>query len=210
MSAPGSPFPPSVSPDSLQPHEKPKWRRFLPIVVPIGALLLGLVIGNSTNDPTNSAEYKELSAQLAAVEGERDTCSTEVSDLEKEGARLSDEVTALEGEVDRLESEAAAATVAAVPAPTETTAPETTAPAAAEPAAAVVVVPDGVGKDYQTAQDLWRSAGLVVLMAEDGLGLDRIAIIDSNWVVLAQDIPAGSTVPDGTSITATIVKFTDL
>src|SRR5665647_108558 len=98
---------------------------------------------------------------------------------------------------------APAVTVTARPAqPSEAPAAQPTqAPTAevAPPAPAVdqVMVPDGVGHDYQTAQDMWRAAGLVVLPAEDGLGLDRWAVIDANWVVLSQDVPAGSTVAEG-------------
>ena len=108
-------------------------------------------------------------------------------------------------------------------APAETTAPavttapaETTAPAVTEsstpakaPASAQVVVPNGVGKDYQTAQDLWRAAGLHVAPATDAKGTHRIPIIDSNWVVLAQDLKAGSSVPRDSFITATVKKYTD-
>ena len=72
-----------------------------------------------------------------------------------------------------------------------------------------VTVPNGVGKDYQTAQDLWRAAGLVVLPATDALGANRLPIIDSNWVVLSQIPKAGTKVQSGSTITATVKKFTD-
>ena len=65
-----------------------------------------------------------------------------------------------------------------------------------QPAAAKVTVPNGVGKDYQTAQDLWRAAGL-------------LPIIDSNWVVLSQIPKAGTKVESGSTITATVKKYTD-
>lgn len=72
-----------------------------------------------------------------------------------------------------------------------------------------VLVPDGVGKDYQTAQDLWRAAGLSVAPANDATGANRLPIVDSNWVVLSQEPAAGTSVPNGTSITATVKKYTD-
>jgi hypothetical protein len=72
-----------------------------------------------------------------------------------------------------------------------------------------VVVPDGVGKNYQQAQDLWRGAGLHVAPAEDATGAHRLPVVDSNWLVLAQDPPAGSKVATGTFITASVKKFTD-
>ena len=82
-------------------------------------------------------------------------------------------------------------------------------PPAQTSAAVTVVVPNGVGKDYQTAQDLWRAAGLHVAPATDATGANRLPIIDSNWVVLAQDLKAGSKVPIDSFITATVKKYTD-
>ena len=78
-----------------------------------------------------------------------------------------------------------------------------------QPAAAKVTVPNGVGKDYQTAQDLWRAAGLIVAPATDALGANRLPIIDSNWVVLSQIPKAGTKVKSGSTITATVKKYTD-
>ena len=78
-----------------------------------------------------------------------------------------------------------------------------------KPTSVRVTVPNGVGKDYQTAQDLWRAAGLVVLPATDALGANRLPIIDSNWVVLSQIPKAGTKVQSGSTITATVKKFTD-
>lgn len=85
------------------------------------------------------------------------------------------------------------------------------APVATTPAAAPgqIVVPDGVGMNYQSAQDAWRAAGLHVAPATDGTGAHRLPIIDSNWVVVAQDPKAGSKVPKDAFITATVKKYTD-
>jgi hypothetical protein len=63
--------------------------------------------------------------------------------------------------------------------------------------------------DYQSAQDLWRAAGLHVAPAIDGTGAHRLPVIDSNWVVLSQDPKAGAVVERGTFITATVKKYTD-
>jgi beta-lactam-binding protein with PASTA domain len=80
--------------------------------------------------------------------------------------------------------------------------------AASQPAQRIVV-PNGVGMNYQDAQDLWRGAGLHVAPAVDALGAHRLPIIDSNWVVLRQSPAAGTTVDTGTFITATVKKYTD-
>ena len=83
------------------------------------------------------------------------------------------------------------------------------APAPAPTLDEMIVVPNGVGLDYQSAQDLWRAAGLHVAPAIDALGANRLPIIDRNWVVLAQDPEAGAVVPRGSFITATVKKYTD-
>ncbi|MEU4620276.1 PASTA domain-containing protein [Actinoplanes sp. NPDC023801] len=90
-------------------------------------------------------------------------------------------------------------------------APATTTPAAATPApgAAKIEVPRGVGLDYQSAQDLWRAAGLHVAPAKDATGANRIPVIDANWVVVSQEPKAGATVDAGSFITATVKKDTD-
>jgi hypothetical protein len=87
-------------------------------------------------------------------------------------------------------------------------APAKTTTAAAEPAPEITV-PNGVGLDYQAAQDLWRAAGLHVAPAVDATGANRLPVIDSNWVVLSQDPKAGSTVAADSMITATVKKFSD-
>lgn len=72
-----------------------------------------------------------------------------------------------------------------------------------------IVVPDGVGMNYQDAQDLWRSAGLIVAPATDATGANRLPFLDSNWVVLAQDLTPGDRVPADSMITATVKKYSD-
>ncbi|WP_436536582.1 PASTA domain-containing protein [Actinoplanes sp. HUAS TT8] len=102
-----------------------------------------------------------------------------------------------------------APTTVVAPATTEATTKATVAPARTTVAATTVKVPSGVGLDYQSAQDLWRGAGLIVAPAKDATGAHRLPVIDANWVVLAQDLKAGSRVPEGTLITATVKKYTD-
>ncbi|MFM6848049.1 MAG: PASTA domain-containing protein [Terrabacter sp.] len=85
---------------------------------------------------------------------------------------------------------------------------EVSAPPAPKPPAKVTV-PDGVGMNYQQAQDAWRAAGLHVAPANDATGANRVPVLDRNWVVLAQDLKAGSKVARDSFITATIKKYTD-
>ena len=85
-------------------------------------------------------------------------------------------------------------------------APSDVAPA---PEVDVVVVVDMVGQNYQDAQDIWRASGLVVVPAEDATGANRLAVLDSNWYVVGQSPAGGTEVPTGTSIQASIKKYTD-
>ena len=97
--------------------------------------------------------------------------------------------------------------------PAETASDSPTAPAkaskAAKPSNGKIVVPSGVGLDYQAAQDTWRGAGLHVAPGVDATGANRLPLIDSNWVVLSQNPKAGTKVDADSIITATVKKFTD-
>lgn len=98
------------------------------------------------------------------------------------------------------------------PAPTTSAAPTTSQPAetaAPRPTSDEVTVPDAVGLNYQDAQDTWRAAGLIVLPADDATGANRIPLVDSNWFVVSQTPAAGTVVPSGSDVRATIKKYTD-
>jgi hypothetical protein len=111
----------------------------------------------------------------------------------------------------------------AAPAPTVTvtetptpTAPIVVPPVVEPPAptkqaqSSKITVPNGVGKNYQAAQDVWRAAGLTVLPAEDATGAGRLPVLDSGWVVLSQTPKAGTQVSDSdATITATVKKYSD-
>jgi phage baseplate assembly protein gpV len=101
-----------------------------------------------------------------------------------------------------------ATTAAATPSATATKTATSAAPAATVKAAKIKV-PDGAGMDYQSAQDVWRAVGLHVAPAKDATGANRLPVIDSNWVVVAQSPKAGATVEVGSFITATVKKDTD-
>jgi beta-lactam-binding protein with PASTA domain len=76
-------------------------------------------------------------------------------------------------------------------------------------AASCVVVKNVVGKNYQTAQDIWRAQGFAVLVAKDGMGYGRLAWVDSNWKVIAQSPKAGTCAKKYSGVRATIIKYTD-
>ena len=110
------------------------------------------------------------------------------------------------GSVTTPQSPAPAATTAA---PKTPAASKTTARAVTAAKVVKIKVPNGVGLDYQSAQDRWRAAGLHVLPAKDATGAHRLPVIDANWVVLSQDPKAGKKVARGSFITATVKKFSD-
>ena len=100
-------------------------------------------------------------------------------------------------------------TVTAPPTATTALAPPVE-PAPADPGGSgKITVPNGVGKNYQDAQDLWRGSGLSVGVAEDATGANRLPVLDSGWVVLSQTPAAGTKVAPDTVITATVKKYTD-
>jgi PASTA domain-containing protein len=104
---------------------------------------------------------------------------------------------------------------ATTPAPARPTPTKTVEPIAAATTAttrvapAKVKVPNGVGLDYQSAQDLWRAAGLHVAPAVDATGAHRLPVMDSNWVVVSQDLKVGTKVAADSFITATVKKYSD-
>ena len=101
-------------------------------------------------------------------------------------------------------------TAPASPAVTETPAPATTQAAPQSGQDGVVAVPDFTqSPNYQDAQDLARGLGLLVMPAVDATGANRIPVLDSGWIVVGQDLPAGSEVPPDTEITMTVKKMTD-
>lgn len=114
-------------------------------------------------------------------------------------------------------NQAPGATDTAVPTPSATVVSAASASAtlsaseapAQAPRATTIQVPEGTGLDYQSAQDLWRAAGLIVAPAKDATGADRIPVIDANWIVVSQDPQAGSQVDAGSFITATVKKDSD-
>lgn len=43
----------------------------------------------------------------------------------------------------------------------------------------------------------------------DALGVNRIPVLDTNWLVVGQDVPAGTQVQSGSPVTMTVKKTTD-
>jgi hypothetical protein len=84
----------------------------------------------------------------------------------------------------------APATVTVTAQPPATSAAPTTE---AAPPGVNFTMPDFVGMDLQTAQDLVQTNGVFLSRSHDLLG-SRMQVIDSNWIVCTQNIPAGKQV----------------
>ena len=84
---------------------------------------------------------------------------------------------------------------AVAPPPATTPAPATTPPPAAPapPAGVNFTMPDFVGMDLQSAQNLVQTNGVFLSRSHDLLG-GRNQLVDSNWIVCDQNIPAGQQV----------------
>jgi hypothetical protein len=92
----------------------------------------------------------------------------------------------------------APATSSAVPTPTPQPVAPPTTPAApptteAAPAGVDFAMPNAVGMDLQTAQNLIQTNGVFLTKSHDLLG-SRNQLVDSNWMVCDQNIPAGQQV----------------
>jgi len=65
-------------------------------------------------------------------------------------------------------------------------------------------MPDVVGMNLQDAQDLIQSVSgdtFFSTSSVDATGDDRNQLVDSNWYVCAQNVPAGTTVDNDTEST---------
>lgn len=94
------------------------------------------------------------------------------------------------------EPSSAAPTTPLEQSPSEVPPPASTAPPAPTTSAAPAVdftMPNFVGMDLQSAQDLVQTNGVFFSVSHDLLG-SRSQAIDSNWMVCDQNVPAGQRV----------------
>lgn len=59
------------------------------------------------------------------------------------------------------------------------------------------LMPDVVCMDLQSAQDLIQDQGVFYSRSEDATGEDRNQIVDSNWIVIEQNIMPGDRFDEG-------------
>jgi hypothetical protein len=103
------------------------------------------------------------------------------------------------------------ATVTATPRASQSpSAVATVAPAPVEEAPAETFeMPNLVGENLQTAQDILQSRGSFLLSQEDALPSGRSQLIDSNWYVCSQYPEPGATVSVSEFVTLWSVKLTE-
>ncbi len=118
----------------------------------------------------------------------------------------------------------APAAPAPAPAPTAPAAPAApgpasapTAPPAADPAAGAVpagggswTMPDLVGATLQDAQDAIQALtdfAIPVTTSSDATGQGRAQVLDRNWRVCAQSVPAGAGITPGSAIDFAVVQL---
>ncbi|MGX1808542.1 PASTA domain-containing protein [Nocardia sp. NPDC055321] len=93
---------------------------------------------------------------------------------------------------------------AALPAPA-TLAPGTAAPTTSAPAAApAALMPSVVCMNLQAAQDTIQEAGVFFSRSKDATGADRMQVIDSNWVVVAQSPAPGTPFTEGEAVLSVV------
>jgi hypothetical protein len=94
-------------------------------------------------------------------------------------------------------------------APTTTVAPSTTTTTKAAPTTTTKVaalMPNVVGLNLQDAQDSIQDAGVFFSRSYDCTGAGRSQIVDSNWLVITQNIPAGRPFGENEAILG-VVKY---
>jgi hypothetical protein len=111
--------------------------------------------------------------------------------------------SALDGNDDEASTPAASSAETSAPsssvAPAPPTSPAPLPPAPVAPSSAVApagvdfTMPNVVGMDLQSAQNLIQTFGTFVSLSHDLLG-SRNQVVDSNWMVCDQNIPAGQQV----------------
>jgi hypothetical protein len=68
------------------------------------------------------------------------------------------------------------------------------------------IVPNVICAELQAAQDVLRGSGFFVVTSSDATGQGRIAVMDRNWVVIAQSVKPGESPGLTTHITLSVVK----
>ena len=161
---------------------KPMWKKkrfFIPIGV-VGALMAVAAVSPSPD------EQPEVSTSATQVE------------------IAAPIVTEAPVEVEVPVVEAPAATAA----PDPVAEPATTPAPVEAPVAEDALMPNVVGMNLQDAQDLIQEHGVFLSLSEDATGQDRNQFIDSNWVVVGQNIEPGQPFGEGEAVLS-VVKYTD-
>jgi hypothetical protein len=146
-----------------------------------------LFFGDEPTLPIHKRPWFVVPAGLAAV-GVLGLLIGQVSPSDPSGAAASAASTS----ASRTSGTSSASPSTPAPLPAQTSTAE--APAPTETSAPVdFAMPDVVGMDLQSAQDLIQTFGVFLTVSRDLLG-SRNQALDSNWLVCSQNVPAGQQV----------------
>jgi hypothetical protein len=149
-------------PSEPRPEKKPLYQRswFIVVVVIAALAVVGSALGHKGDDTSTTA-------------ASRSTTSTSTSTSTSSAPSV-----------------AAQPSVVVSPAPAAVVAPSTVAPPVATQVVVDFAMPNFVGMDLQSAQNLVQANGVLLSLSHDLLG-SRQQVLDSNWVVCDQNIPVG-------------------
>jgi PASTA domain len=193
--------PPTIPPP---PAAKPRWKQkkfFVPVGV-VGALL-AIAAVNPSPDEQPSAATPTTEAAIAAPIATEAPVEVEAPVVESPTATVAPDPVA-EPATTAAPAEAPVATVA----PDPVQEPAATTPPAEAATAEVALMPNVVGMNLQDAQDLIQEHGVFLSLSEDASGRDRSQLIDSNWVVVGQNIEPGQPFGEGEAVLS-VVKYSD-
>jgi hypothetical protein len=146
-----------------------------------------LFFGDEPTPPLYKRPWFVVPAGLAAV-GVLGLLIGQVSPPDPSGAAASASSTS----ASRTPGTSSASPSTPTPSPTKT--PTAEAPAPTETSAGVdFAMPDVVGMDLQSAQNLIQTYGVLLTVSHDLLG-SRNQALDSHWLVCNQNVPAGQQV----------------
>lgn len=83
--------------------------------------------------------------------------------------------------------------------------PQAEGPAATDPPQSQALMPDVVCMNLQVAQDhIQAETGVFLSLSEDATGADRMQIVDSNWLVVAQRPAPGTPIGEGDAVLSAV------
>lgn len=177
---------------------KPKMRRGVLIAIVVAAVFV--LIGAIT-DIADGLE-KKADPKPTSQSAPASAAPANAAPAESEAAKLA---PAAPSSAQAAPAESASASAAQSEAAPSGMAEQAAAvPAQPETAAAQVAMPQVVCMNLQDAQDTIQEAGVFYSRSKDASGKGRNQVLDRNWVVVAQDPPAGVMIGEGDAMLSVV------